>query len=414
MESIIKHTEEWAQVGHKHTKCRVCGGALSPVMDFGSMPLANGLEETESRALNAPRYEQTLLICDSCKLGQLSFVVNPEILYKDYVYKSSVSGVFREHCAGLAESLNLYSYPEGAAIVDIAGNDGACMREVLRVMPDVRGFVVDVAQDDEPANYTKVKEFWSSKTVAEFVAANGKASAFIAQNVVGHVDDVQGFFRAVRSALTEDGVFVVEVPSFKAMIENHAFDTVYHEHLSYWSVTAMVALAGRCGFDVSNVVYFPAIHCGTLRFWLTPDSGFKHGANVSEHLAAEAAFFTGENLQDFEISAELDVARVMMMLNGISPYTSIIGVTASAKSNVFLNYAAEISAYRPAVHIEYLVEDAETKHGKFSPGVGIEIKPMMPETVSRADVAVILSRNLAGSLIARLRALGFKGLVLTL
>lgn len=396
-----------------HTECRVCGGPLVEVMNFGDMPLSNGLAATQEDAINAPRFEQKLLICDSCKLGQLSLVVDPEILYKDYVYKSSVSGVFREHCAGLAESLGLCSYPERVAVVDIAGNDGACMREVLEVMPDIRGYVVDIAQDDEPAGYSKLKEFWNQATADRFRETHGKASAFIAQNVVGHVDDVQEFFRAVRSAITVDGVFVIEVPSFKAMVENRAFDTVYHEHVSYWSVTAMTALAGRCGFDVANVVYFPAIHCGTLRFWLRPGSGFDHASSCVDMIEQEDAFFAPGWVGEFDLQLEKDVIRVKTMLQMIAPYSDIIGVTASAKSNVFLNFVQTVNGVDP-LPLGYLVDDTPEKQGKFSPGVGIEIKPFTRETVSGADVALILSRNLTGALTARLRALGFKGLVLSL
>ena len=396
-----------------HTECRVCNGPLAEVMNFGDMPLSNGLAATQEDAINAPRFEQKLLICDSCKLGQLSLVVDPEILYKDYVYKSSVSGVFREHCAGLAESLGLCSYPERVAVVDIAGNDGACMREVLEVMPDIRGYVVDVAQDDEPAGYSKLKEFWNQATADRFRETHGKASAFIAQNVVGHVDDVQEFFRAVRSAITVDGVFVVEVPSFKAMIENRAFDTVYHEHVSYWSVTAMTALAGRCGFDVANVVYFPAIHCGTLRFWLRPGTGFNHAPVCVDMIEQEKAFFTPGWVGEFTEGSELDAVRLGFMLRAIADFSTVIGVSASAKSNVFLNFT-ETESFRCGTRIAYLVDDTPEKPAKFSPGVGLVIKPFTTETVSGADVALILSRNLTGALTARLRALGFKGLVISL
>lgn len=400
---------------HPHTECRVCGGPLTEVMDFGRMPLSNGLQPDRESALNAPRYEQRLMTCHSCKLGQLSLVVSPEVLYKDYVYKSSVSGVFREHCAGLAESLRVaavHSMGIGS-VVDIAGNDGACMREVLAVIPDARGFVVDVAQDDAPADYVKVKDFWNTDTAAEFVRKHGYAGAFIAQNVVGHVDDIHDFFRAVRSSIDEDGLFVIEVPSFKAMIENRAFDTIYHEHVSYWSVTAMTALAGRHGFDVANVVFFPAIHCGTLRFWLRPGTGFDHAPACVDMIAQEKAFFSPGWIVEFNQGVDLDVARVKTMLQMIAPYSDIIGVTASAKSNVFLNFAQTVHGLDP-LSLLYLVDDTPEKQGKFSPGTDLEINPMSPETVAWADVAVILSRNLTGALSARLRSLGFKGLILSL
>jgi len=390
-------------------------------MDFGPMPLANALTPDAQSALNAPRFEQKLMLCESCRLGQLSLTVPPGILYKDYVYKSSVSAVFREHCKDFAGSLKTagLDYPERrGVIVDIAGNDGCLANAILEKFPSARVFVVDPAQTDEPGGYRKIRAFWNAETAEKFILENGKAGIITAQNVVGHVDQVVEFFRGVRNALHENGLFVVEVPSFVHMLFNGAWDTVYHEHLSYWSVSAMIALAGRTGLDVRNVMFYPNLHCGTLRFWMTPGTGFKHKTEVFQGmLDDEERFFSNPvNLSDFRLAAELSAIRALKLIESVGGFSEIIGVTASAKSNVFLNYMEsfrEPRAFLQPFHdsLSYLVDDAETKHGKFSPGVGLEIMPFTEDSVRGADIALILSRNITVPMIEKLRWLGFRGQV---
>lgn len=385
-----------------HTACRICSGPLTDVINYGALPLANALADTKEEALNAERFEQKLLFCPVCLLGQLSVVVAPEILYKDYVYQSSVSETFRTHCAGLAAQLNRM-YPESCVIIDIAGNDGCLAREIAKARPGKDStFVVDPAQNGEPENYTKIKQFWNTKTADGIKAMLGEADIVTAQNVAGHVDDVLSFFHSVRSIIRPGGSFVVEVPSFLKLIETCAFDTVYHEHVSYWTVSAMTKLADLTGFELVHVQDFP-VHCGSLRFWFMPvDEEVMHGGH--EHREKEAEFFTEEVFAEFGKRVVDKTATVRTLLMS---FASVAGITASAKSAVMLNMVRNISG------MSHLVDSAPSKHGKFSPGTGLEIKPFTPENIKDAYWVLIFSRNLAGPLTEELTEYGFKGLVIT-
>ena len=377
----------------KHTQCRLCGGPLELVLDYGAMPLANALTDSRDAALVSELFEQQLMFCNECLLGQLSVVVSPETLYKGYAYRSATSGAFRKHCEGLARELVAWGPIE--TVLDIAGNDGTMIKEVLKKKP-VQAFVCDVTQDENPEDYVKIKRFWNEETASDFLKDYGTVDAVIAQNVVGHVDHVIEFFKAVRKVLTPGGVFVVEVPSFPELVRSGAFDTVYHEHLSYWTATAMRVLAEKSGLVLCSTE-FSNVHCGSFRFWLSHGMTAGNGSRSIEQ--AEREFFQGPGWGE-SVFQKFGAGRFFQewLRNEI-----VIGVTASAKATVLLN------AY--AVPVDYVVDSAASKHRKFIPGVGLEIKPFTRENLIGATVALILSRNLVGELTEQLRQNGFKGII---
>lgn len=386
----------------KHERCRVCAGELREILDYGRMPLANGLKDTYEEAEAAERFEQRLLVCPRCHLGQLSLVVDPEILYRGYVYRSSTSEEFKLHCRELAR--DLWRYRPGR-VIDIAGNDGALMREILAENQTAIGYVVDTSQDDAPANYEKIKAFWNAQTARKFREEHGAAAIITAQNVVGHVDDVYEFFGAVHDTLEPYGLFVVEVPSFVRLVGGLAFDTVYHEHLSYWSVTALDALATRTGFDIVRVEEKP-VHCGTLRVWMRKNTDhFLAGvpSSLKARLAAEGKFFAGDWAQDFHLAVSDRVAQLNRILRHAN---RVVGVTAGAKSSVLLNTLS--------VPCHFLVDNTPGKHGKYLPAKSpVPIRPFTPDYLRQADVAVILSRNWKTPLIKQLDEMGFSGVIVT-
>lgn len=385
----------------EHTACRVCDGPLVEVLDYGKLPLANALAKTQREAEDAERFEQRLMICEKCFLGQLSVVVSPEILYKDYVYRSSVNVAFQKNCADLAKKISQSTNETWCSLLDIGGNDGTMVRQVLGGPRIGKAFVVDPSQDDEPEGYAKIKKFWNMSTADAFVSEYGRMDFIVAQNVVGHVDDITGFFSAVRMALADRGYFIVEVPSFGELIQSCAFDTVYHEHVSYWTAPAMQALCDRTGFEMTRAEPIDS-HCGSIRFWM------RKAIKKFESLHFELDSL--ELLNDFRGKVNSKVAALSIALNTWRP-EKIVGITASAKSNVTLNILAEVNG--PFQRIPYLVDDTQAKLGLYSPGYGIPIKEFTAENLAEKSVAVILSRNLVGPLSEKLNRLGFAGITLT-
>lgn len=395
----------------KRTHCRICGTKTIPYFDFGPMPLVNQLFDTHEEAVNAPLYPLELQRCPTCYNSQLSVVVNPEILYDSYPYRSSVSRSFRDHCNALAQKLrDEIGIKPGALFVDIAGNDGAFLREVVAQIPGATACIVDPsgdALDDAPASLQKWCAFWGEPVAAEVVNQYGHADVITAQNVVAHVDFVQGFFAGVKAALKANGVFVVEVPHVLDMIQNTAFETVYHEHLSYMSLTALQMLGEGCGLRLFSAEKMD-VHCGTLRAWFCHvedqtrglDDSVRKIKRAEERLGVESVYANFAALTRVNIA---DAQQALEAAEGMA-----IGFPAAAKGNIILNMLGDA-----AKRLEYIIDETPAKQGRFAPGCGAFITGLSREAVEPASLAVILAQNVETELTERLRAHGFAGEVYT-
>lgn len=385
----------------KITKCRVCGTETTPYFDFGAMELANKLFSTREEALNAKRYPLELCRCPQCLNSQLSVVVDPKILYADYPYRSSISGPLVRHFHDLAEKVSS-SIDPGDIAVDIGGNDGAFLRELSKMCPEIQPFIIDPSAGalmDAPHTIGRICTFWGSETADEFVRTHGKAKLITAMNVAAHVDDVNGFFEGVHIALADDGIFILEASSAAGLLTGCEFDSVYHEHLSYFSVKALQTLAEAHGLFLTFVDSID-IHFGCLRaVFQRPAIGRSCMVGITDDILEEESTYAKfrSTVLDKMISINSDIKSS----EGLT-----IGVTASAKASVILNLIG-------GSPIRYIVEDSRPKIGKFMGGTGIEIVAATKESVERADTAIILSRNLVDVLTARLKELNFKGRIIT-
>lgn len=381
-------------------KCRVCGAETIPYFDYGMMPLVNQLFQTEEEAKAADRHRLELSYCPSCYMSQISVVVDPEILYANYPYRSSTSQTFKDHCRALAYEIR--EVAEGGVVLDIAGNDGALLQEFCSVLPGIQPVLVDPSEAIESAGYDimKFRRFWDQNTVDQLLACvSARPMVITAQNVVGHVDDIHGFFAAVKRALHPQGVFVVEVPHVLDMLSTAAYETVYHEHLSYLSLTALEIVGNENGLHLIRASKHP-IHCGTIRATFA-----HHGQHMDMHEGVDEILCEEEDIledewtyDDFSRGARKRMERLEIALD-----KDCIGITASAKGNVMLN------AYRTSAgRMRHLVDDTEEKQNKYAPGIGLKILPMSNESLS-APSAVILAKNIEAELTTKLRAQGFAG-----
>ena len=392
-------------------KCRICGAQTIPYFDYGAMPLVNQLFDSREAAINATRYPLSLDRCPECVNSQLPVVVDPEILYANYPYRSSVSQPFRDHCQKLAEKIALevsltrkanrmmrVESNQTETILDIGGNDGTLLRAITSIVPGIKCVIVDPSQSaltDATFPVEKVCSFWSSQTAREFVANYGKAKVITAQNVVAHVDDVHDFFEGVSLALADDGRFVVEVPHVLRMLLDCEFDTVYHEHLSYMSLEALEYLAHRHDLAMIGAESIEQIHCGTIRVWFA-----KYGrVGINPMKRNEHQLYADTIYRTF---AKRTLERVNSVKQVIADFRGrAIGITASAKGNILLNMIDS--------GLEYLVDNTPAKIGKFVPGTGLEVKDFCRENVEHANFALILSRNFKDALIEKLRMMNFTG-----
>lgn len=382
--------------GVKHTACRVCDHSpLLEYLDLGTQPLANAFLKPDdtSPEFTAPL---TIALCPECGLSQLTEVVSPDRLYQNYVYCSGVSESWREHCSRLAQEYTREHVGE-RFVIDIGANDGTMLDAFDRIGHRVLG--VDPAA--MPTGLPILPLYWNEAVGQHVADRHGKADCIIATNVLGHVDDVRGFLRGIAAALDPYGIAIIEAPHIMPLLYLNAFDTIYHEHLSYWSLGPLQRAVQSAGLAVFDVKPQP-IHGGTMRYYLC------HAklAHLTDNLAGlwkreqVSGLKTLEPYEDFGTR----VRAVKPKLQEAFAREGLHGWGASAKGNVLLNY---IEANLPVIY-----DEAPTKQGLQTPGRHIPVKPL-PADLSEVSCLALLSWNWARELKVKAKARGFTGEYLT-
>src|SRR3989338_1555047 len=332
---------------HEYTKleeCRFCGGKnLLSYLDLGSMALANAFL-TEEELSEEKKYPLDVLFCEECSLSQLSIVINPEILFKKYVYRSSISKSFAQHCEELAQTLNREDIlKDGALAVDIASNDGCLLRSFKNTGSRVLGVepAVNLAQIANDSGVETIPEFWSVKVAEQIQKKYGTADIITAFNVFAHVHDCTLFLKAIKKLLSPDGYFILESPHVLDLIKNVEFDTVYHEHLSYLSLKSLASLCKKNGLRIAKVKKY-SMHGGSIRLFIEHQ---ERADRSDESLMIRLKEEEGEGLHHFERYKQFGTSvqkireDLIATLQGIHGDGKIVyGFGASAKGNTLLNY----------------------------------------------------------------------------
>ena len=240
------------------------------MLSLGPTPLANGFLRESELHLPEHYFPLDVNLCKTCGLVQLAHVVDPRVLFKDYVYVSSTSPVFVAHFETFAKKVfRRFNLSKKSLVIDIGSNDGILLKpfreigvRVLGVEPD--RFIAGLARKDGTPT---VSEFFTPGTAKRIVRKYGLAYIVTATNVFAHIDDIHAVVRGVKTLLKKDGVFIIEVPYLADFLEKNLFDTVYHEHLSYFSVTALNNLFDRTKMKIVDVGRV-ASHGGSLRVFV--------------------------------------------------------------------------------------------------------------------------------------------------
>jgi SAM-dependent methyltransferase len=270
--------------------CRACGtSGLATVLELGEVPLANALLSEADLTRSEPRFPLTVAFCPACSLLQILETVEPEVLFRRYLYFSSFSEATLSHAREEAETLAAREAlgPE-SLVVEIASNDGYLLRNfVARGIP-VLGIepALNIAEVAASAGVPTLAEFFGSTLARRLVAEGRSADVVIANNVLAHVDDLHGVAEGIARILKPRGLAAIEFPWVGDMIEALEFDTIYHEHLCYFSLHAFAAVFARHGLRVEDVER-QAIHGGSLRVYLRPAAVALPAPSVAALLAEE-------------------------------------------------------------------------------------------------------------------------------
>lgn len=374
-------------------RCRSCDSAeLTPVLDLGAMPLADGFVPVDKLDQDDPRYPLEVAFCPRCTLVQILETVPPEVLFdRDYPYYSSFSDALlahsRENALGLIKERKLDG---DSLVVELASNDGYLLKNFVEHQIPVLG--IDPA--DGPAQTARdrgvptLTEFFGIDLATKLRDEGRPADVLIANNVLAHVADTNGFVRGIGALLKDDGVAVIEAPYVRELIDHCEFDTIYHEHLCYFSVTALDALFRRHGLFLNRVVPL-TIHGGSLRLFVEKHE--RPEESVTRHLEREradgvvgAAFYATFAERVIGIRSGL-----RELIHGLrAKGHSLAAYGAAAKGTIMLNYAG-----LTADDLAFVVDRNVHKQGKYVPGVRIPIAPPEKLLDTRPDYTLILAWN---------------------
>lgn len=392
--------------------CRICNGTeLFCYLDLGVMPLVNSFARTSEEARQQERFPLQVLYCKSCGLSQLSHIIPPKQLFSSYAYRSSISKTFVAHCNDLVSGLiaNTIYLNQGDLIVDIGSNDGTMLKafqragyiKVLGVDP-----AEEVARHATKEGVPTLAAFWNSELAASIRDIWGPASVIIATNVFAHVADVQDFLTSCQVLLGEDGVIILEFPYLVDLLSKNQFDTIYHEHLSYFSLRPFLFLVDRCQLQIVSVQRIP-IHGGSLRVMLQRTRPELLHDNYTDLIQYEediglCSFTTYTKWAQGIHSQIQKTARQLTLLNQNG--AKIYGFGASAKGGVLLNalgIGAEV--------IEAVIDDTPTKIGLFIPGIGIPIVSREILDKDPPDYLLLLAWNFTEEIMANTSTYREKG-----
>lgn len=410
MTSIVsapKVPASWLRV---RSTCRSCGSSeLERFLDLGEVPLANSFLVPSEANRAEPRFPLEVHFCSACSLVQLRHVVSPEVLFSHYLYRTGTNTTIFEHNQRLAEhvtqSLGLTSED---LVLEVASNDGSllsCFRQrgirVLGVDP-----ARNIAELARLAGVETWAEFFDARVAEQVRREIGPARAVIANNVLAHVDDTVGLLEACRSVLAPGGFVVVEVPYLAEMLERLEYDTIYHEHLCYFSVTALVRLFERAGLHLHRVERIP-IHGGSLRLWA--GDGRPNGKDDSVQMLLTQERACGldrlDPYMEFAYRVEQNRRRLTDLLADLKRQgKSVAGYGAPAKGNTLLSYCGLTTD-----NIPYTVDRSELKVGKLTPGSRIPILPVETVFQRQPDFVLILAWNFAGEIMEFLQPYRARG-----
>lgn len=384
--------------------CRSCGcTGLQQVLSLGRTPLANALlTQQQLDAASSPEgfteetYPLDLVFCPRCSLVQLTESVAPEILFRDYVYLSSFSDTMLRHAEALSSAL-IGSNNLGATslVVEVASNDGYLLQNYQRAGVPVLGIepATNIARVAEERGIPTICDFFDDDLAVRLVAEGYNADVIHAHNVLAHVPDLNGFVRGLQRLLKDGGVFVVEVPYVHEMISRCEFDTIYHEHLSYFSLTALAALFTRNGLTIQNVEALP-IHGGTLRVYAGHEN--TQTESVAQMLREEQAWGVGglDFYSGFGARVERLRDELVTLLRDLKTQDKRIAVYgASAKGTTLLNYCGLGSDV-----LDYVVDRSTVKQGLYTPGTHLKIYAPEKLLDDQPDYVLLLTWNFASEI----------------
>ncbi len=395
----------------KRTSCRSCGRrGLEPFLHLGEVALANAFLRSPAEFAAERRFPLEVALCEACALVQLVDEIDPEVLFREYVYVTGTSETMAAHFRGYAaDVVRLLGLGPEDLVVEAASNDGSLLAAFQT--HGVRTLGVEPARNvaalARARGVETLAEFFGPELARELRASRGPARAVIGNNVLAHVPEPVAFLRGFEALLAPGGLAIVEVPYLAELVDRLEYDTVYHEHLCYFSVSALLGLFEAAGLSIARVERQP-VHGGSLRV---------HGRSAreaAEHAPAVLALAAAERArgltalplyQRFARDVAGSRERLLDLLGELRDEgRALAAYGAPAKGNTLLNYCGITTDLVP-----YTVDKSPLKVGLYTPGSHLPVLPVEALLERRPDDVLLLAWNLADEVQRQQRAYRERG-----
>ena len=377
--------------------CRSCGTTLEHTfVDLGMSPLANSYVKPEQLNRMEPFYPLHVYVCAKCLLVQLEQFSTPHDIFSDYAYFSSFSDSWLAHAKAYVDMIaDRFRLDHSSKVVEIASNDGYLLQNfVARGIP-VLGVepAANVAEVAKKKGINTKVAFFGEKTALDLTAEGWNADLIIGNNVLAHVPDLNDFVKGLNVLLKPTGLITMEFPHLLQLMEQNQFDTIYHEHFSYFSFLAVEQVFARHGMKLFDVEELPT-HGGSLRIYACHDQDASKpiGTRVRELKSREEATGFGRLNHYLSFGPQVEATKrklLSFLISARQEGKRVVGYGAPAKGNTLLNYCGVRTDL-----IDYTVDRSPHKQGHFLPGVHIPIYAPDQIRQTRPDYVLILPWNL--------------------
>lgn len=384
--------------------CRTCGEkTLRTFLSLGPMPIPNGFLKKEQLTDGEAYFPLDVAFCENCGLMTLAHVVRPDIMFRNYVYIPGTSKTMVDHFGEMARNqVRRFKLNKDSLVIDIGSNDGTLLKQFKSQEVKVLGIdpAKNIAEEATKQGIETVGEFFSESLAKKIVKDRGQASLMTGTNVVAHINDLVDLMKGVDVLLEKDGVFIGEFPYLVNLIEDGEFDTIYHEHLSYFSVRSLLALAERVDMEVFDAIR-TSVHGGSIQVFFKKKSSTKEKIlpSVAELVAVEKSkkLDTIQPFRDFAERTYKKKEELLKLLKELkSQGKNIVGYGAAAKGNVLTNF------FRVGPDLlDYIVDSIPYKQGMFTPGLHIPIYAENRLLKDQPDYTLILAWNFADEIVKK-------------